>query len=343
MRRKYLKHLFLSLYIMTVVCTGAFASDTEQEIPLDPNTGFPVILNKPFIVFNEGITGSWITRIVRQTDRSNFVFKDFMAGAYFSLETKNMQPVDSMVRFAVYYPLSFKFNGHPQVPKNMLNFAFDLFAAPVFLQMDMWNYLRFNITAGLHFLYQMGDRWNYINLGIGALAGMELPVARRWTMLINGYMSIDYGNFGTNRHLEPYDLVWQYQLDIGVRYSRRALNQYSYIPSRRTYEEDLAALAAKDQAKQEKKEAKRAAKEAARNAKENSSATSADMVPETGQDDRKVPATDQPPADTGTGTAPDSSPAPATNQETSAGQNPDSGTVQSDTGIQVPLNPTLIF
>ena len=64
---------------------------------------------------------------------------------------------------------------------------------------------------------------------------------------------------------------------------------------------------------------------------------------ETGQDDRKVPATDQPPADTGTGTAPDSSPAPATNQETSAGQNPDSGTVQSDTGIQVPLNPTLIF
>ena len=94
MRRKYLKHLFLSLYIMTVVCTGAFASDTEQEIPLDPNTGFPVILNKPFIVFNEGITGSWITRIVRQTDRSNFVFKDFMAGAYFSLETKNMEEFD---------------------------------------------------------------------------------------------------------------------------------------------------------------------------------------------------------------------------------------------------------
>ncbi len=231
MRRKYLKHLFLSLYIMAVVCTGAVASDTEQEIPLDPNTGFPVILNKPFLVFNEGITGSWITRIIKQTGRSNFVFKDFMAGAYFSLETKNMQPVDSMVRFAVYYPLSFKFNGHHQEPKNMLNFAFDLFAAPVFLQMDMWNYLRFNITAGLHFLYQMGDRWNYINLVIGALAGMELPVARRWTMLINGYMSIDYGNFGTNRQLEPYEIISHYQHNKKIQNKQQTNNQKKRIIS----------------------------------------------------------------------------------------------------------------
>lgn len=204
----------------------------EHEVQIDPKTGFPMIMDKPFIVFNEGVTTSWITRIQEQNGRSNFVFKDFLAGAFFTVETKNMQPLDSFLRVAVYYPLSYKFNDVPQAPKNMLNFAFDIFAAPIF-RFNMWEYVRINLGAGLHFLYQMGDRWNYVNLGAGGVATVELPLARRWTILLNGYASIDYGNFGTNRNMEPYNYVWQYQLDIGVRYSRRAENQYSYIKSRK--------------------------------------------------------------------------------------------------------------
>ncbi len=208
-------------------------ADTSLNPAIDPNTGFPVIEEKPFIVFNEGAATTWVTRIQKQSGRSNFVFKDFFVGAYFAAETKNMKPVDSLVRLAVYYPLSYKFNEVPQAKKNMITFAFDLFAAP-FIRLDMWEYVHFKIGAGLHFLYQMADRWNYANLGIGAFAAAELPVAKSWTAILNGYASLDYGNFGTNRHMEPYDIVWQYQLDVGVRYSRKAQNRYSYISSKKT-------------------------------------------------------------------------------------------------------------
>lgn len=199
----------------------------EAGIQLEPDTDSSGG-KKPFVVFNEGATTAWLTRIQTQTGRSNFVFSDFLVGAYFAVETKDMEPVDGMIRLAVYYPLSYKFNGVPQAPKNMLNFAFDLLAAP-FIRLDMWEYVRFKLGAGAHFMYQMGDRWNYINLGLGGFASAELPVAKRWTVLLNGYASWDYGNLGSNRDMEPYNYVWQYQLDLGVRYSKRASNKYSYI------------------------------------------------------------------------------------------------------------------
>ena len=235
------------------------AADGSEAPARSTTSGFPAIVNKPFIVFNEGVTGAWVTRVITQSGRSNFVFRDFLGGAFLTLETKNMEPLDSMVRLSVYYPLSYSFNKHPQVSKNMFNFAFDLFAAPVF-QLNMWNFVRFNLAPGLHFLYQMGDRWNYIDLGIGGMAGVEMPIARRWTLKINGYLSFDYGNFGTNRDMEPYDYVWQYQLDLGIRYSKKAPNRYSYIPSKRTDADDLADQLLKEREKQAKKEAKAASK-----------------------------------------------------------------------------------
>lgn len=229
---------FYSVLILFLVLCPVFPEETEStqqeaitfdnELILDEKTGFPMIQEKPFIVFNEGVTSAWITRIIKQDNRSNFVFTDFMAGAYFAIETKNMQPLDSIVKFSVYYPISHKFNKVPQPKKNMLNFAFDLVAAPLF-HMNMWEYVRINLGAGLHFLYQMGDRWNYISLGVAGLAGVELPLSKRWTILVNGNASFDFGNLGTNREMEPYDSVWQYQLDFGVRYSRKAENKYSYI------------------------------------------------------------------------------------------------------------------
>lgn len=221
------RHARILAALLLAVAPAAFFAEGADE-KLNPQTGFPAIRDKPFVVFNEGAATAWVTRIQKQTGRSNFVFKDFMAGAYFAMETMNMRPLDSIVRLAVYYPLSHKFNDVPQAKKNMLNFAFDLLAAP-FLRLDMWEYVRFKLGAGAHFLYQMGDRWNYMNLGIGGFAAAELPLSRRWTVVLNGYASLDYGNLGTNRDMEPYDHVWQYQLDIGARYSRKAENKYSYI------------------------------------------------------------------------------------------------------------------
>ena len=41
--------------------------------------------------------------------------------------------------------------------------------------------------------------------------------------------AICYGNIGSNRAIAPYDFVWQYQLELGCRYSKRKQNRYTYI------------------------------------------------------------------------------------------------------------------
>ena len=218
MRKNILVVLFL------LVSVNLFA----QNPAIDEKTGFPVIKAKPFPVFNWGPSVANITRIIKQEDRSNFVYNESLVGFSFVMESKNMQPMNSMIRLAAFYPLSLKFNKHPQVIKNLFNFGIDLFAAPI-IPLNMWEYIKFNIAPGLHFLYETSDRWNYLDLGLGIMVGAELPLAQKWTILVNGFFSYDYGNFGTNSFMEPYDYIWQYQLDIAFRYSKKALNKYSYI------------------------------------------------------------------------------------------------------------------
>jgi hypothetical protein len=201
------------------------------EAPADSEPGAaerPPILRKPFLVLNEGLSAAWMTRIIKQSGRSNFVFRDFMPGLYFGIKTMDMQPLNSVLRLAVYYPAAFTFNGVPQYPVNVLRFALDMFAGINF-ELDMWRYVRFNLSPGLHLYFQNADRWNYFDVGIAGLAGLELPILKHWTLLVNGIASLDNGNLGTNRNMEPFDIVYQYQIDLGVRYSRRAPNRYSYI------------------------------------------------------------------------------------------------------------------
>ena len=50
-----------------------------------------------------------------------------------------------------------------------------------------------------------------------------------YTILVNGLASLDYGNFGSNRDIQPYNLVYNYQLELGVRYSKKKPHQYSYL------------------------------------------------------------------------------------------------------------------
>jgi hypothetical protein len=230
-----MKKITFVLVCLFLLSFGLYAEDAEpssidkeKTISESNNTGFPPIKERPFIVFNEGVTASWLTRIMRNEERSNFVFTDFMTGAYFGIQTVNMQPLNSIVRVAVFYPLAFTFNDVPQTPKNIIRYAIDTFAG-IDIELNMWNYVRINMAPGLHFLFQNADRWNYINLGVGALVGLELPLAKHWTILLNGIASLDNGNLGTNREMEPFDIVYQYQLDVGVRYSKRNPNKFSYI------------------------------------------------------------------------------------------------------------------
>lgn len=203
--------------------------ETESE-ELNPKTGFPAIKDKPFVVFDYGVTGSTVNRVVFQEayERSNFNFQDILVGAYISMQTKHMQPLNSVVRIAGYYPLSFTFNGVPQVSKAILRGSADLFAGILF-ELNMWNYLRINLSPGLHAFYQYSDRFHYVHLGGGVLANIELPIAKYWTIKIDGIASYDYANLGSNKNIENYNACWQYQLDLGFRYSRKAKNKYNYL------------------------------------------------------------------------------------------------------------------
>lgn len=200
----------------------------EAADEIDSKTGFPKIKQRPFIMFNEGAAYTLITRLEKQDKRSNFVRQNHLAGLFFSLQTENMKPVNSMIRIAAYYPFFNTFNGMQQYPKQTILYAFDLLAAPM-IQADMWKYVRLNFAGGLHYMYQLTDEYHMNYLGGGLLAGVELPLARRWTILTDGTATLDYPNLGTNRLVQPFDFAWQYNVSVGVRYSKKGENKYAYI------------------------------------------------------------------------------------------------------------------
>lgn len=213
--------------------------ETALETELNPVTGFPQIKQKPYFIFNEGISYTFVTRIEKQDDRSNFVYEDHLIGAFFTLQTENMRPANSIITVKAFYPFSHGFNGVSQNAKQVILYAVDLFAGPM-LQTDMWKYVRIHFAAGLHYMYQLSDAYHLHYLGAGVLAGAELPIARHWTIIANGTFTLDNPNFGTNKLVQPFTYSWQYHLDVGVRYSKKSSNQFSYINSRRKKEKTPA-------------------------------------------------------------------------------------------------------
>jgi len=217
----------ITLILCLFCLSGLFAQEQNEEI-LNPVTGFPEIIDKPFALFNEGVSFSQVTRIITQEDRSNFVWQDYYAGAFFEIQTANMQPYNSVLRLAAYYPVYHTFNGMKQLQSQIMLYGVDLFYGVMF-ESDMWKYLSFKWAVGPHFSYTVSDEWHHIDAGIGALLGTELPLAKKWSLVIDGIGSLDYGNFGSNRKIMPYNVVWHYQAGFGFRYSRKGINQYSYI------------------------------------------------------------------------------------------------------------------
>jgi hypothetical protein len=196
--------------------------------------------SRPFVTFSEGATCSWLTRIIKQNGRNNFVFDDFLPGLYFRTDLHVIKYVTPMVRVAALYPLISTFNQFPQKPKTPLHFGGDMNCGLKFDILD-FKYFRMNAGPALHLFFLNADRWNYFEIGASAFAGMELPLSKGWTLLCNGYASIDNGNLGNNRVMEPFDIAYQYQVDIGVRYSTKLKNRASLF-SGKNDESDASLL-----------------------------------------------------------------------------------------------------
>jgi len=214
-----------TLTVLTLGFPALYAEEAEtfEALPSNGNNGKT---DKIFFTFNQGATASWLTRVINQSERSNFVFRDFLPGLYFGAELRNIKYIVPMARLAAYYPLTSTFNYMPQKPVTPLHFAADMVIGARFEPFNM-KYLRINAGPALHMFFLNADRWNYFNLGAAAVLGIEVPLVSRWTLLVDGYASIDNGNLGANRQMEPFDIVWQYQVDIGFRYSKKKENDTS--------------------------------------------------------------------------------------------------------------------
>jgi len=203
------------LFAGPVFAESTGAADTEKHEGAKRNKVFPT--------FCYGAAASWLVRIIEQPERSNFVFRDFMAGLYFTTELQNVPYITPEIRLTAYYPAVSSFNYMPQPAKIPLHYGIDLFAGARFE--FGWSFFKLNAGLGLHMLFLNSDRWNYLNLGAAGVIGVEFALTPKWSLLINGFASFDNGNLGANRDMEPFDFAYQYQTSIGVRYSKKKNNE----------------------------------------------------------------------------------------------------------------------
>lgn len=219
-----MKHVVLvAILILIFAINSIYADTTDANDVLKDDA----VKYKPQIVYNFGASAAWLTRIIKQEkyNRSNFVFKDFLPGAFFSTELHKLPKVPFIipeVRVAVYYPLISKFNEMKQANRP-LDIGLDFFAGARFEFSK--SFFKFNAGPGLHFFYMSSARWHYINLGGALAAGVEFAFSPKWSIVIDGLVSIDSGNMGGNKEMERFDITYQYQTSIGARYSKKALNE----------------------------------------------------------------------------------------------------------------------
>ena len=57
-------------------------------------------------------------------------------------------------------------------------------------------------------MYQLSDEYHLNYLGGGISAGIKLPVARHWSILNNGTITLDYANSGTNKDIQNFDISY---------------------------------------------------------------------------------------------------------------------------------------
>jgi len=219
-----MKQVVLSaILIFSLAINFAFADTTDSKNVLTEET----VKSMPQVVYNFGATAAWLTRIIKQEKfgRSNFVFKDFFPGAYFSAELHKLPVVPFIipeVRVAAYYPLISKFNEMKQANRP-LDIGLDFFAGVRFELVK--GFFKLNAGPGLHFFYMSSARWHYFNLGGAIAAGIEFAFSPKWSIVVDVLASIDSGNLGGNKNMELFDMTYQYQTSIGARYSKKVLNE----------------------------------------------------------------------------------------------------------------------
>ena len=180
------------------------------------------------VVFEEGISYAQVTRVEALPDRSNFVRENMMIGAFFSTKTVGLPLIDLKLDVSAYYPFYQAFNGMQQHPKNVVNYAFDGYLA-AYYNYDWFKYVIFSGSLGIHYMYQLTDEWHMHYVGLGLTVGFELPVSPGWTIVNNNFVSLDNPNLGKNKNIQKFDGCYSYHINLGVRYSRRVRNEYSYI------------------------------------------------------------------------------------------------------------------
>jgi len=185
--------------------------------------------SKISFTFDEGIALARITRIQEQTNVSNFVWKDSLIGMYFTANIKNLMPFDIFARTEVFYPFLHTFNGMKVFAKQTILYAFD-FLAGVPFRFDFFKYASLTLKPALHVMYQLSDEYHLFYFGAGGIAGVEIPIAKRWTIILDGSFTLDYPNWGGNRLMLPFDWGWQWQTSLGVRYSKKSPNRFHLLP-----------------------------------------------------------------------------------------------------------------
>ncbi|MBR5400431.1 MAG: hypothetical protein IK102_01360 [Treponema sp.] len=180
------------------------------------------------LTFDEGLSYAQVTRIEKLEDRSNFVRENMMAGAYFSMQTHGLPDFNFQLDISAYYPFYQAFNGMKQKTKNIINYAFDGYLGTYYVY-DKIKYVNITASIGMHYMYQLTDEWHMHYLGLGVTTGIELPVSPGWTIVNRNYFSYDNANLGKNKTIQPFRASYQYHINLGVRYSRKVRNSYSYI------------------------------------------------------------------------------------------------------------------
>lgn len=220
-----MKRSLLILTILMIFSGYVFAQEevAETEEPAQtPESNFIRF------TFDEGVSFVQVTRVEKLTDRSNFVRENMMIGPYFTVKALGLPVADLQLDISAYYPLYQAFNGMKQQPKNVLNYAIDTYLA-MNGTMKRFKYFLLTGSIGMHYMYQLTDEWHMNYLGLGISTGIEFPLSAGWTIVNRNYFSYDNANLGSNKTIQPFYASYQYHINLGVRYSRRVRNEYSYI------------------------------------------------------------------------------------------------------------------
>lgn len=206
----------ISIFVLAIIAgCGAFAAEgNTEEQP------------KFALIHNWGLAYTQVTRIQFQSNRSNFVWREDLVGAFYSAQTAYL-PVNFIAKISAYYPIQTTFNFVPQVSKQVLLYGFDFNTGPIWT-FPLWQIANLSLAPVINVRYQMDDNFHKVDLGGGVIASLEFPIARYFTIMLNGEFTYDFGNLGTNAGMRNYDQVYSYGAQLGFRISKAAPNKFYY-------------------------------------------------------------------------------------------------------------------